>query len=79
MFAINFHTLELSNNAPLVDECVESVQLKVIRLNHFLKQEEKKSSVVMVEVHNYIHSKPKVGEITTFVGKNRYNHKKWRV
>jgi hypothetical protein len=25
------------------------------------------------------HSKPKVGEITTFVGKNRYNHKKWRV
>jgi hypothetical protein len=23
-----------------------------------------------------LHSKPKVGEITTVVGKNRYNHKK---
>jgi hypothetical protein len=25
---------------------------------------------------NVLHSKPKVGHITTFVGKNRYNHKK---
>jgi hypothetical protein len=23
------------------------------------------------------HPKPKVGDITTFVGKNRYNDKKW--